>query len=388
MSITHRWHSLGKLEKLKAAFASKPLQALTVAGKKFALSYKDGTFGAIHGSCNHAGGPLGEERLDGEFVVCPWHYWKFHRTSGEGEPGYTEDRVPRFDLKEENGELWINLEAATNRNRIQHAPHSLTRPVKRADGPLRVAGISTTAMDPANPRYSTSEELLKFAIEKAESELNVETKLLKLADLSIRNCEGFYSKAAPACTWPCSITQMDANDQMDQVYELLVHWADVVILATPIRWGSASSLYFKMAERLNCVQNQITLKDNVLIQNKVVGLIVTGGQDNIQAVAGSTLAFFAELGFVFPPFPYVAHSLGWTAENMQRNVRYVAESEDLRAGSFALLQRSLAMAEMMIAQIPNDAAFERGGRKAHRIEPGLQNVAFDSSHASTSEPSE
>ena len=27
--------------------------------------------------------------------------------------------------------------------------------------------------------------------------------------------------------------------------------ADVVLLATPIRWGQASSLYFKMAERLN-----------------------------------------------------------------------------------------------------------------------------------------
>jgi hypothetical protein len=41
-----------------------------------------------------------------------------------------------------------------------------------------------------------------------------------------------------------------------------------------------------MAERLNCVQNAITTRKNVLIRNKVAGFIVVGGQDNIQAMAG------------------------------------------------------------------------------------------------------
>ena len=114
---------------------------------------------------------------------------------------------------------------------------------------------------------------------------------------------------------------MDADDQMDQVYEALVHWADAVIVATPIRWGAASSLYFKMAERLNCVQNAITTRNNVLIRNKVAGFIVVGGQDNIQAVAGQMLGFFAELGFIFPQFPYIAHSRGWSHEDMEAQRR-------------------------------------------------------------------
>src|SRR5215467_13687238 len=78
---------------------------------------------------------------------------------------------------------------------------------------------------------------------------------------------------------------MDSSDQMDHVYEALVHWADAVIIASPIRWGAASSLYFKMAERLNCVQNAMTIRNQVLIRNKVAGFIIVGGQDNIQAVA-------------------------------------------------------------------------------------------------------
>ena len=46
---------------------------------------------------------------------------------------------------------------------------------------------------------------------------------------------------------------MDPTDQLDRVYEAVVHWADVILVATPIRWGVASSLYFKMVERMNCI---------------------------------------------------------------------------------------------------------------------------------------
>src|SRR5262249_48665189 len=157
----------------------------------------------------------------------------------------------------------------------------------------------------------------------------LEGRLIRLSELKFRNCEGYYSKSAEACTWPCSITQMDADDQLDRVYEAVVHWADVVLIATPIRWGAASALYYKMAERMNCIQNQVTIRSNVLICNKVAGFIITGGQDNIQAVAGQMLTFFSELGFSFPQFPFIAHSRGWSAEDMENNVRFVMNSADL-----------------------------------------------------------
>lgn len=149
-------------------------------------------------------------------------------------------------------------------------------------------------------------------------------------------------------TWSCSITKMDPKDGMIQVYENLVHWADVVIVSTPIRWGSASSLYYKMAERLNAVQNQITLKNRVLIKNKVVSFIITGGQDNIQSVAGQMLTFFGELGFVTPTFPFVCHSLGCSAEEMEHNMDYVKKSEYLHEQSFQLLERSIDMLKKLI----------------------------------------
>src|SRR6202035_5822909 len=176
-----------------------------------------------------------------------------------------------------------------------------------------------------------------------------ETRHICLNDLKFRACEGYYSKAAGACTWPCSITQMDPDDGLESVYEALVHWADAVIIASPIRWGAASSLYFKMAERLNCVQNAITIHNRVLIRNKVAGFIIVGGQDNIQAVAGQMLGFFAELGFIFPQFPYIAHSRGWSSEDMQRNVQIVRESKELAEGAAMLVKRCLDLAAHLIS---------------------------------------
>jgi nitrite reductase/ring-hydroxylating ferredoxin subunit/multimeric flavodoxin WrbA len=356
-----QWVDVGAAQDLRA----RPLTPLQVGELRIALSWSDGRFGAVSAICNHAGGPLGDGRLDGEYIVCPWHGWKFHRCSGVGEPGYEADRVPRYAVREADGRVYVSARPETPRARAAHAPHPLARAVQRAPGPIRVAGISSTIMQPDNPRYSTSEALLEHALQHAAGALACETRLLRLRDLKFRACEGYYSRSARACTWPCSITQADDTDELTAVYEALVHWADVILVATPIRWGAASSLYYRMAERMNCIQNQITLHDRVLIQRKVAAFVVTGGQDGIQAVAGQMLGFFAELGFMFPAFPYVAHSLGWTAEDMERNVAYVQASEALRTGTRELVERGVAMAGELLER-PSAAGepLARGGRKA------------------------
>lgn len=354
------WIDVGSAEEL----ARSPLQQVSLAGTRIALSFQNGEFGAISGVCNHVGGPLGKGTLDADFVVCPWHQWKFHRISGKGEPGFEEDAVPSYDVRIHEGRVEVRREARSARSRKPHEPHPLSRTVQREPGTVRVVGISTTVMQADYPRYSTSEALLDAAMEHA-AERGLQTRLIRLRELSFRSCEGFYSKSARACTWPCSITQMDPADQLDRVYEALVHWGDVFIVATPIRWGAASSLYFKMVERMNCIQNQITIAGKILLQNKVVGAIITGGQDNIQAVAGQMLGFFGELGCQFPQFPYIAHSRGWTAEDMEKNIDFVRGSAELREAAAALLDRSVDLAERLISTTP--ATLARAGRKGRAI---------------------
>ncbi|HEX9893883.1 MAG TPA: Rieske 2Fe-2S domain-containing protein [Gemmatimonadales bacterium] len=357
-----QWHDLGPVEELRL----RTLRQINVGRTRLALSYVNGEFACVSGACNHAGGPLGEGRLEDEYIVCPWHYYKFHRRTGEGEPGFEDDKVPSYDLRVESGHVLVNLNPASPRHLKHHDPHPLTRRLMREPGPIRVAGISTTVMDENNPRESTSERLLQIALEHAGITCGCETRLLRLSGLKFRACEGFYSKSAHACTWPCSITQMDPGDEMDRVYDAMVFWADVIMLATPIRWGAASSLYYRMAERLNCVQNQITIRNRVLIQNKVAAFIVTGGQDNVQGVVGHLLTFFGELGFLFPQFPFIGHSRGWSAEDMENNVSEVLNSVDLKEGTEALMDRAVSLASTVLGrEAPEHIA--RGGRKAHHL---------------------
>ena len=362
------WLEIGLVDDLKQT----PIRQVTVKKTKLALIHKNGQFSAISGVCNHVGGPLGEGKLDGDYVVCPWHYWKFHYKTGQGEPGYEEDRVPTYPLKVENARVFVDIQSGSKRNQKKHPPHPLARAIVREDGPIRVVGISTTVMDSKNPRYSTSDALLESALAYANTSLKVETQCIRLRDLQFRPCEGFYSKSARACTWPCSITQMDPEDQLDQVYEAFVYWADVILVSTPIRWGSASSLYYKMVERMNCIQNQETIANRHLLKNKVAAFIITGGQDNIQAVAGQLLGFFAEIGCQFPQFPFIAHSRGWSAEDMENNTRYVQKSKELQEGAQALISRAVDMAKLMVAgQVPAQSLI-RGGRKGHELDVKAQ----------------
>jgi nitrite reductase/ring-hydroxylating ferredoxin subunit/multimeric flavodoxin WrbA len=362
------WLDVGAVEELNR----RPLQQVQLGRTPIALAFKDGEFSAISGRCNHVGGPLGEGRLEGDYVVCPWHYWKFHCRTGEGEPGYESDRVPAHEVRIEGGRVLVRREAVTKRSRKAHEPHPLARTPRRAEGPIRVLGLSTTAMTAGQPRYSTSEDLLESGLRHGAENRGCETRLIAVRDLRFRECEGYYSKSSRACTWPCSITQMDPNDQMERVYEHVVHWADVIVVSTPIRWGGASSLYYKMVERMNCIQNQETIANRHLLRDKVAGFIITGGQDNVQAVAGQMLGFFAEIGCQFPQFPYVAHSRGWSAEDMENNERYVRESASLHEGAAALVGRCVDTASLMIKSSLGDGALVRGGRKGHELDTRAQ----------------
>jgi hypothetical protein len=125
-----------------------------------------------------------------------------------------------------------------------------------------------------------------------------------------------------------------------------------------------------MAERLNCVQNQIAIRDNALLRNKVAAFLIIGGQDNIQSVAGQMLGFFSELGFHFPQFPYIAHSRGWSAEDMENNVLFVEHSQELHTGARDLAGRAVELAQTLIARGDVSGKVSRPGRKAYRMADG------------------
>ena len=72
-------------------------------------------------------------------------------------------------------------------------------------------------MDKGAPRYSGSDDLLASALKAAEAQ-GCETQLIKLNDLKFRACEGYYSKAAHACT--DAVEQVIEEHYAHQIEEL------------------------------------------------------------------------------------------------------------------------------------------------------------------------
>ena len=320
-------------------------------GRSIALFNYEGSVTALGHACLHKGGDLGEgavRRLDdGDlYVVCPWHGWQYHLRTGKA-PGAYLDRQDVYGVKIEAGMIFVSEEPVIPAFRAEHAEDPLADlrnlNYRVTSASLNVLGISTTNMNRGLPRPSTSETALQAALDFAASEFGASVRMIRIRELDFRHCEGYYSRHQQACTWPCSISEMDPGDGMNEIYRSMVLWADAVILATPIRWGNASSLYYKMAERLNTVQNQITLNDRVLIRNKVASFIVTGGQDNVQGVVGQLNAFFTDLGFTFPPFNFVGWSRGWIAEDTEHNFERFTRSRYVKRSIRELVTNTLKL---------------------------------------------
>ena len=328
----------------------------------------DGKYYCISNKCQHQGGPLSKGILDEKkkVVTCPWHGWKYSIIDGKA-PHEGGDSVDSYETKIIEDKLYVNS-IPTNIGKRVTQPHKeyselqnsvreylthtdkdsrlqFSRDVKKTP---RILGISTTnSNDKIAPRKSTSEDALNYALDYAKHEFGAETKVIKLRDLHFKHCEEYYSKNASACIFPCSISEMDKDDQMIEVYQKVILWADVVIIATPIRWGNASSLYYQMVQRMNCVQNQSITNERYLIRDKVAAFIITGGQDNVQHVAGELLTFWSQLGFVFGKFPFVGWTRGWYAEDTENNFDKMKDNEHMREDIIKTISAAVEMSKLV-----------------------------------------
>jgi nitrite reductase/ring-hydroxylating ferredoxin subunit/multimeric flavodoxin WrbA len=328
----------------------------------------DGKYYCISNKCQHQGGPLSKGILDEKkkVVTCPWHGWKYSITDGKA-PHEGGDSVDSYETKIIEDKLYVNS-IPTNIGKRVTQPHKEYSDLQNSvreylthtdkDSRLqfsrdakknpRILGISTTnSNDKIAPRKSTSEDALNYALDYAKHEFGAETKMIKLRDLHFKHCEGYYSKNASACIFPCSISEMDKDDQMIEVYQKVILWADVIIIATPIRWGNASSLYYQMVQRMNCVQNQSITNERYLIRDKVAAFIITGGQDNVQHVAGELLTFWSQLGFVFGKFPFVGWTRGWYAEDTENNFDKMKDNEHMRQDIIKTISAAVEMSKLV-----------------------------------------
>ena len=86
-------------------------KTVDVNGTPVALFNVDGVYHAIHNTCPHEDGSLGDGGLSHAIVICPLHDYEFDVTSGRclTEPAYS---VERFEVRVEGDNILISDEVA------------------------------------------------------------------------------------------------------------------------------------------------------------------------------------------------------------------------------------------------------------------------------------
>jgi nitrite reductase/ring-hydroxylating ferredoxin subunit len=73
-----------------------------------ALVNIDGSFYATQGTCLHLHGPLGEGRIDGHFLRCPWHGWTYDVRTGKNDFDLAI-QLHTYEVTVEDGDVKVEL---------------------------------------------------------------------------------------------------------------------------------------------------------------------------------------------------------------------------------------------------------------------------------------
>ncbi len=99
---------------------------------------------------------------------------------------------------------------------------------------------------------------------------------------------------------PGTRSNMGDGDEWPMILEKLVA-SDILIFATPIWWGSHSSLIQRAMERLDELNDKIIVTGRSEFLNKIGGMVITGAEDGAQNVIATLANFMIWNGLTLPP---------------------------------------------------------------------------------------
>lgn len=95
---------------IKDLAEDKPEQVVADS-KKFAIVLHKGKVCALNSVCTHKGGPLGEGKVEGDEIVCPWHGGRYNIVTGKANPDtkWVHDTETYKVTKDKSGNLSVEM---------------------------------------------------------------------------------------------------------------------------------------------------------------------------------------------------------------------------------------------------------------------------------------
>lgn len=169
----------------------------------------------------------------------------------------------------------------------------------------RILIISTTT----HKKHSTSKMVLRGLMRLLSGEHEI--KFIDASEIHIVPNLSCYSDGGKNCAskeagvyrcWAHKLShekpsEYGGADQMGLIYDGL-DWCDLVIWGTSVRWGSHSALMQKIIERMNTLENRVSVYgERNTLEGKKCGVVVTGHHYEAPKVAEHLLTQFGWFGF-------------------------------------------------------------------------------------------
>jgi nitrite reductase/ring-hydroxylating ferredoxin subunit len=82
-------------------------KTVCLSGERVAVFKYDGRISAVSNVCRHQNGPLGDGKVVGGCIVCPWHGYEYAPADGRAPAPFTE-KLPTFDVKVVRGRVFVD----------------------------------------------------------------------------------------------------------------------------------------------------------------------------------------------------------------------------------------------------------------------------------------
>jgi multimeric flavodoxin WrbA len=187
--------------------------------------------------------------------------------------------------------------------------------------------------------------------EFVKKEVGNNAEVIDVSKLTIHCCEGNVSRmdgnncgvkdAAlkdkeknPSGNHRCWASINNKDDELWKVSKPLFE-ADAVVFFVSVRWGQANSVYQKLIERLNWIENRhTTLEEDNIIEGKDAGIVVIGQNWNGTAVLDTQKKVLDFYGFTVPDelsfnWQYTDDALDETQESYKKAPEAFEKSFDI-----------------------------------------------------------
>lgn len=118
----------------------------TVGGERIAVFRYGGKISCVSNVCRHQNGPLGEGKIVGGCITCPWHGYQYWPDSGQSPPPFTE-KIATYNVRVRSGRVFVDPRSNPPGTRVE--PARISEESSGGDGD----GAPSRARVPDDPFY-------------------------------------------------------------------------------------------------------------------------------------------------------------------------------------------------------------------------------------------